>query len=131
MCAVVHEHVQSEVDDFEKHFWNGGTVYHDKMKHLYRVLGRGVINSGKLLKALLSSPAIIKSYQAANVELKERGLSGTFKGEGLKVFGGTMLIRRGGDVFWRQPEKQLGDRLDIQALLMKLRQLKQLEDSGR
>ena len=129
MCAVVHEHVQSEVDDFESQFWTGGNIYHDKMKHLYRLLGGGEINSGEFLSALFSA-ATIKSYKSATKELKEKGLSGSTKGSGVKVFGGTVVLRRGGSVFWMQAEKKLGDRLDIQTLLMKLRQLQQLDESS-
>ena len=126
MCAVVHEHVQSEVDAFERQFWKGGTIYHDKMKHLYRVLGQGKINTGEFLMALFSA-STLKSLQSANNELKERGLSGTHKGEGGKVFGGTLILRQGGSVFWMQAEKKLGDRLDMQMLLVKLRELQQLD----
>lgn len=124
---MVHEHVQSEVDDFERKIWKGGHVYHDKMKHLYRVLGEGQINSGEYLTALFSKESM-KSLKLANKELKERGLSGTLKGEGAKVFGGTLIFQRGGKIFWMQSEKKLGDRLHIQVLLKKLRQLKQLDD---
>ena len=125
---MVHEHVHSEIDDFERQFWTGGAIYHDKMKHLYRLLGGGKINSGEFLSALFS-PATIKSYKSATKELKEKGLSGTTKGSGIKVFGGTVVLRRGGSMFWMQAEKKLGDRLDLQTLLMKLKQLQQLDKS--
>ncbi|THG23107.1 hypothetical protein TEA_028700 [Camellia sinensis var. sinensis] len=89
LYAVIHEHIEAEVNDFWPRYW-GGVVLYDKGMEFFKALGGGKLLKDKFISGFLFNPRAIANYKRA----RAMGVEQNFKGEG-EIKGGLFIVGKG------------------------------------
>ncbi|XP_012847675.1 PREDICTED: uncharacterized protein LOC105967614 [Erythranthe guttata] len=104
LFAVLHEHIESEVNDFWPRYWGGALLY-DKGQGFFKALGGGKLLKEKFISGFLFNPRAIANFKRA----KAVGLEMNFKGEG-EIKGGLFVVGRGkSGIAYQFVERNFGD----------------------
>ncbi|KAI3467196.1 hypothetical protein Pfo_023859 [Paulownia fortunei] len=104
LFAVLHEHIESEVQDFWPRYW-GGVVLFDRGQEFFKALGGGKLLKDKFISGFLLNPRAIANYKRA----KAIGVEQNFKGEG-EIKGGLFIVGRGkSGIAYQFIERNFGD----------------------
>ncbi|KAK3039769.1 hypothetical protein RJ639_027082 [Escallonia herrerae] len=104
LCAVLHEHIDSEVKDFWPRYW-GGVVLLDKGMEFFKALGGGQLLKDKFISGFLFNSRARANYKRA----KAMGIEQNFKGEG-EIKGGLFIVGKGkSGIAYQFIERNFGD----------------------
>ncbi|KAL8027102.1 hypothetical protein ABFX02_14G073800 [Erythranthe guttata] len=104
LFAVLHEHIESEVNNFWPKYW-GGVVLYDEGQGFFKALGGGKLLKENFVSGFLFNPRAIANYKRA----KATGLEMNFKGEG-ETKGGLFVVGRGkSGIAYQFIERNFGD----------------------
>ncbi|XP_050221713.1 uncharacterized protein LOC126671928 [Mercurialis annua] len=104
LVAVLHEHIESEVQDFWPRYW-GGAVLYDRDMDFFKALGGGQLLKEKFLSGFVFNPRAIANYKRA----KASGVKSNFKGEG-EIKGGLFIVGKGkSGIAYQFIERNFGD----------------------
>ncbi|CAL1381220.1 unnamed protein product [Linum trigynum] len=104
LYAVLHEHIESEVQDFWPRYW-GGVVLFDRGMDFFKALGGGNLLKDKFISGFLFNPRAIANYRRA----KSLGLDQNFTGEG-EIKGGLFIVgRKRSGIAYQFVERNFGD----------------------
>ncbi|XP_048229250.1 uncharacterized protein LOC8264644 isoform X2 [Ricinus communis] len=104
LIAILHEHIESEVQDFWPRYW-GGIVLYDRDMEFFKALGGGQLLKDKFISGFLFNPRAIANYKRA----KALRVKNNFKGEG-EIKGGLFIVGRGkSGVAYQFIERNFGD----------------------
>ncbi|KAI4339427.1 hypothetical protein MLD38_024374 [Melastoma candidum] len=108
LFAVLHEYIESEVNDFWPRYW-GGAVLYDRSMEFFKALGGGNLLKDKFIPGFLMNPRAIANYMRA----KAMGMEMTLRGEG-EVKGGLLVVGSGRTgIAYQFIERNFGDRAPI------------------
>ncbi|KAF9593778.1 hypothetical protein IFM89_025403 [Coptis chinensis] len=104
LIAVLHEQIDSEVNDFWPHYW-GGMVILDRNKEFFKALGGGKLLKGKFITGFFFNSKALANYKRA----KSMGIEQNLKGEG-EIKGGLYVVGSGKKgIAFEFVEKNFGD----------------------
>lgn len=104
LIAVLHEHIESEVNNFWPRYW-GGAVLFDRGQEFFKALGGGKLLKEKFISGFLLNPRAIANYKRA----KAIGVEQNFKGEG-EIKGGLFIVGKGkSGLAYQFIERNFGD----------------------
>lgn len=104
LFAVLHEHIESEVNNFWPRYW-GGAVLFDRGQEFFKALGGGKLLKEKFISGFLLNPRAIANYKRA----KAIGVEHNFKGEG-EIKGGLFIVGKGkSGLAYQFIERNFGD----------------------
>ncbi|KAF5206364.1 Redox-regulatory protein [Thalictrum thalictroides] len=104
LIAVLHEHIDSEIQDFWPRYW-GGVVVLDQNMDFFKALGGGKLLKDKFLTGFVFNPRAIANYKRA----KAMGLEQNFRGEG-EIKGGLFIVGNGkSGIAYQFIERNFGD----------------------
>ncbi|KAJ8774513.1 hypothetical protein K2173_016959 [Erythroxylum novogranatense] len=112
LYAVLHEHIESEVQDFWPRYW-GGVVLFDRNMEFFKALGGGQLLKDKFLSGFLFNPRAIANYKRA----KALGIEQNFKGEG-EIKGGLFIVGSGkSGIAYQFVERNFGDWAPLEEII--------------
>ncbi|CAN0923490.1 Peroxiredoxin-like 2A [Linum grandiflorum] len=104
LFAVLHEYIESEVQDFWPRYW-GGVVLLDRGLEFFKALGGGSLLKDKFITGFVFNPRAISNYKRA----KAMGLDQNFRGEG-EIKGGLFIVgRKKSGIAYQFVERNFGD----------------------
>ncbi|PIA63306.1 hypothetical protein AQUCO_00200969v1 [Aquilegia coerulea] len=104
LIAVLHEHIDSEVQDFWPRYW-GGVVVLDHNMDFFKALGGGKLLKDKFISGFVFNPRAIANYKRA----KAMRLEQNFRGEG-EIKGGLFIVGSGkSGIAYQFIERNFGD----------------------
>ncbi|KAK7307014.1 hypothetical protein VNO77_39700 [Canavalia gladiata] len=126
LFAVLHEHIELEVNDFWPRYW-GGVVLLDQGRDLYKALGGGKLLKEKFLSGFLLNPRALSNYKRA----KTMKIEYNFKGKG-ETKGGLFIIGSGkSGIAYQFIERNFGDWAPLAEVIEICTQMQNQEESHR